>query len=192
MARAFAREGLDVKLRRSREKPLRTVDMERERVDLCDEMRRWPLRRFTDTIDMTINNKRFAIPTTPEARAHLARQQVVSQLRTRSEGLRASFTKPNAKARRENFGGSVIVCAGISNCRVLLWECFTEWSGQIAPDMYDFSLWAHISRRVESAPRWSRVCRCVLEAASTGGSLNAKQHCARCCGSHADARGRHL
>ena len=95
---------------------------------------------------------RFAIPTTPEACAHLARQQVVSQLRTRSEGLRASFTKPNAKARRENFGGSVIMCAGTSTCRVLLWERFTEWSGQIAAGMCDFGLWADVSRRVESAP----------------------------------------
>ena len=56
-ARAFAREGLNVKLRRSREKPQRTQDQGREREELRGRMRRWPLARFTDQIDMIIDNK---------------------------------------------------------------------------------------------------------------------------------------
>ena len=60
----------------------------------------------------------------------------MAQLRTRSEGLQTSFTKPSAKAHRKNFGGSVIVCAGISNCRVVLWEHFNKWNGQTAAGMY--------------------------------------------------------
>ena len=67
--------------------------------------------------------------------AHLARQKAMSQLRTRSEGLQTSFTKPRAKARRKKFGGSVIVCAGISDCRAALWGRFNSWNGQVAAGM---------------------------------------------------------
>ena len=48
-----------------RSKPLRAVDTERDRVDLCDKMRRWPLRRLSCTRDAIIDNKRFPIPATP-------------------------------------------------------------------------------------------------------------------------------
>ena len=136
VARAFAREGIDVKLRRAREKPQRTEEMERERAEVCGNMRRWPLSRFTDGIDMIIDNKKFDVPTTPDARHHLATQKLVAQLRTRSEGLQEHFTKPNQKAHRTNLGGTVNVCAGISNCRVVLWEYYTKWNGQVAADMY--------------------------------------------------------
>ena len=57
VARVFEREGLTVKPRRSRGKPQRTPAMERERMDLCGRMRRWPLTRFAETIDMLIDNK---------------------------------------------------------------------------------------------------------------------------------------
>ena len=136
VARAFAREGLGVKLRRSREKPQRTAEHEKERVDLCGKMRRWPLKRFTEDIDLIIDNKRFDVPTTPLARAHLAKQRLCAQLRTRAEGLQANFTKPRANTHRRNLGGSVLVCAGISNCRVVLWEYCNKWNGQVSADMY--------------------------------------------------------
>jgi hypothetical protein len=125
-----------VKLRRCREKPQRTPAMQRERAELCGKMKRWPLARFTDGIDMIIDNKRFDVPTSPEARAHLAKSKLVAQLRTRGEGLETHFTKPCQKAHRRNLGGSVNVCAGISNCRVILWEYYKKWNGQVAADMY--------------------------------------------------------
>ena len=212
VARSFTREGVDVKLRRCREKPQRTAAMEKERGALCGKMRRWPLTRFTDEIDLILDNKKFEVPTTPEARAYQAKQKLVSQLRKRDEGLATNFTKPKEKAHRRNLGGSVNVCAGISNCRIALWEYYTKWNGEAAADMYrgpimktlkrtrgekasyllaedndpsgyksskavaekrrlhiktidwpryspdlmplDFSLWAHIAKRVrESAPR---------------------------------------
>ena len=65
VARAFAREGLDVKLRRSREKPQRTPEVERERAELCNRMRRWPINRFTEGIVMIIDNKRLGHPHYP-------------------------------------------------------------------------------------------------------------------------------
>ena len=95
VSRSFAREGIDVKLRRARDKPQRTAEMERERVDVCGKMRRWPLSRFTDDVDMIIDNKKFDVPTTPEPRRHLSRQKLVAKLRTRSEGLQEHFTNPS-------------------------------------------------------------------------------------------------
>lgn len=136
VARAFAREGMQVKLRRSREKPQRTPAMERERMEVCGRMRRWPLARFTEAIDMIIDNKAWEVPTTPEARLHLAKQKVVAQLRTPAEGLHTHFTKPNAKLHRKNLGGRLTVCAGISNCRIVLWEYIGRWNGQAAADLY--------------------------------------------------------
>ena len=136
VARAFAREGVDVKLRRCREKPQRTAAVERERAELCGRMRRWPLRRFTDDIDLIIDNKKYDIPTTPEARVFQDKQKLVAQLRKRGEGLAPNFTRPKAKTHRRNLGGSVGVCAGIANCRIVLWEYYTKWNGDIAAEMY--------------------------------------------------------
>ncbi len=136
VARSFAREKIDVKLRRCREKPQRSLAVEEERVDLCGKMRRWPTHRFTDGIDMIIDNKRFDVPTSPEARVHQDKQTLVAQLRRRGEGLQTHFTKPKVRAHRRNLGGSVSVCAGISNCRIVLWEYLTKWNGETAADMY--------------------------------------------------------
>ena len=61
VARAFARECMDVKLRRLREKPQREPEHERERVDICGKMLRWPLRRFTEEIDLIIDKKKFVL-----------------------------------------------------------------------------------------------------------------------------------
>ena len=99
-------------------------------------MSRWPLSRFADDIDLIIDNKKFEILATPEARVYHAKQKCVSQLRKREEGLAANFTKPKEKAHRRNLGGSVNVCAGISNCRIVLWEYYSKWNGDVAAEMY--------------------------------------------------------
>ena len=127
VARAFVRERIPVKLRRNCEKPQRTKDQEKERETRCARMMRWPLKRFTEEIDFIWDSKRFPIPTTPEARAYLAKQKVVVQLRTPREGLEEHFTKPGPKAHRNNMGGGhADVCAGISNNRIVLWEYHTR------------------------------------------------------------------
>ena len=136
VARAFARERMDVKLRRLREKPQREPEHERERVDICGKMLRWPLRRFTEEIDLIIDNKKFDVPTTPAARAYQAKQNMHSQLRTPSEGLRKDFTKPRTGKQRRNLGGKLNVCAGLSGGRVVLWEYYKKWNAQVAVDMY--------------------------------------------------------
>ena len=82
VARASTREGMDVMLRRRREKPQRTTEDEQERVNLCITVLRWPLKRFLEDTDLIIDNKRFGVPTTPAAWVHLKKQKMVAQLRT--------------------------------------------------------------------------------------------------------------
>lgn len=136
-SRAFKREGIDAQFRRSREKPQRTEEHEAERVEICGRMRLWPLRRFTEGIDMIMDNKKFDVPTSARAREGQARQKVIGQIRTPQEGLEKGFTKPNSKRHRMNPGGSAHVCAGVSNGRVVLWEYFSgPWNGEKAAEMY--------------------------------------------------------
>ena len=137
VARAFQREGLDVRLRPIREKPQRAPEHEKERMDLCGKMRRYPRAYFSEKVDLIIDNKRFDTPTTPAARLHLQKQKMRSQLRTPAEGLQPGFTKPNAKRHRMNCGGVVDILAGISGDRVVLWEEVKgRWNAEKATAMY--------------------------------------------------------
>ena len=86
--------GLGVKLRRSREKPQRTPEAEAEHEGSCGCTRKWPVAKFIRGVGMIIDNKRFDVPTTPEARLYQSKAKVVAQLRTRSEGSQPAFTKP--------------------------------------------------------------------------------------------------
>ena len=92
-------------------------------MNLCNKARCWPLKRFLEDTDLTIDNKRFGVPATPAARVHLKKQKMVAQLRSPC-GRVASYLHeaPKAKAYRRILGGSVTLCAGISNCRVVSWE----------------------------------------------------------------------
>ena len=135
-AKAFVREGVPAKFRPSREKPQRRKEHEEERTLMCGRMRLWPTSKFTDDVDMIIDNKQFQTPTTPEGREHRQQQKVKGQIRTPSEGLEKGFTKPNAQRHRKNVGGYARVCAGVSNCRIVLWEYYTRWGGRAAAAMY--------------------------------------------------------
>ena len=51
--------------------------------------------------------------------------------------MQPEMTKPNRKKNRMNTGGHVLVCAGISGGRIVLWEYLSRsWSGQAAADLY--------------------------------------------------------
>ena len=154
VARAFQREGIDVKLRRSREKPERTDQEEQEREEVCGKMRRWPLHKFTDGLDMIIDCKKFPAPATPGARQHLAKQKVVAQLRTRGEGLKKHFTKPSAANKHRKGCASVHVLAGISNGRIVLWEYYNRWSGKTAAEMYEGPLLKTLKKQRGEKPSY--------------------------------------
>ena len=123
-AQAFIREGIPAKYRPSREKPDRTQEHDEERAKLCGKMRKWPVEKFTDELDMIMDCKQWEAALTPEGRNHQAKQAVHGQIRTPAEGLEADSSKANKKKHRKSVGGYVRVLAGISNSRIVLLEYY--------------------------------------------------------------------
>ena len=133
-ARRLMEAGYDVKWRRPREKPLREREHLEERKFLCDRFRRLPKSHWSSKVDLIMDNKKFQAPTHKRAKLYLRKAKVRGHLRTRSEGLKQNYTKPNPKKHRVNPGCSLSVCAGIINCRVKLWHYLPQsrWNGEIA------------------------------------------------------------
>ena len=134
--RAFDREKIPVAARRLREKPQRSKEHAKERRLFCEKWGSKPPSYYVKDVDLIIDNKRFDIPTTERARQHLAQQQVRFHLRTPGEGLKPEFTKPGRKKNRMNTGSTVVVCAGISNGKVVLWHYLKNWNGEVAASLY--------------------------------------------------------
>lgn len=124
--------------RRPREKPMRDQEHEDERADICKSWTRKRADFFTDEVDLIMDNKEFPLPISKKGLRWTKMRSVRFHLRTRSEGVKKGHTKPNNKKNRVNVGGNVKVLAGISNCRVALWEYLPKgrWSGKMAVDMY--------------------------------------------------------
>ena len=137
-ARRMDAAGKDIKFRRPREKPQRTAEDRASRAAQCKRMRRLPEDYFIENVDLIIDNKQWPIPTSKAGRDHLAKMKVRGHLRTRREGLKPQYTKPNAKKHRRNVGGSVKLCAGMSRDRVVMWTYLPDrWCGKAAVDLYD-------------------------------------------------------
>ena len=135
--RAFDREKIDVAARRPREKPQRTKEQLKERVDYCAEWSGKDSKFFVQGLDMIIDNKKFDVPTTERARRYMKQQRVRFHLRTPGEGLQDGFTKPGRKKNKMNTGAVAKVCAGLSNGRVVLWEYLPKtWNGEEAASLY--------------------------------------------------------
>ena len=127
---------LGVSWRVPREEPLRQAADLAERVRICRKWAYLPNNYFTDKVDAFLDNKRFAIPTYPRARAYSRMARVRGHLRTRSEGLKKGFAKPKTKKTAEK-GATVNVCAAIINCKIKVWEYLPRrWSGAAAADLY--------------------------------------------------------
>ena len=137
VARSFSREGLDVKWRAPRERPLRGPEHVAERLEACRKWQSLPVDYFTDKVDMITDNTGWDVPATARARKYLNQRKVRGHLRTRSEGLKAECTKPSAKKHHMNTGGKLKLVAGISNCRVVVWHYLDgPWNGEAAAAMY--------------------------------------------------------
>ena len=135
--RAFHREGIPVKARRPREKPQRTPETSLARMDWCQERRHLRGVYFADRLDFIMDNKKFEIPTTERSRQYMTQQRIRFHLLLPSEGLRPEMTKPCRKKNRVNTGGYASVCAGISNCRIVLWHYLAKtWNGDTAAALY--------------------------------------------------------
>ena len=136
--KAFLREKIPVAARRPREKPQRTPEHCAERVVIGKKLAKKPKTFYSKKLDLIIDNKKFDTPTHERARQYLKEQHVRFHHRTPSEGLNPECTKASRKKNRYNCGGSVNVCAGISNGRIVLWEYLPRtWNGQVAADLYE-------------------------------------------------------
>ena len=100
-------------------------------------MKNLPTAYFEKQVDLIIDNKKWPVPTTPLAKAHLKKGKVRGHLRKPSEGLQDECTKPNTKRNRINPGGYVNVTAGLCGGKIILWEEIKgRWNGEKAAAMY--------------------------------------------------------
>ena len=137
-ARSFQAEGIDARWRRPRERPQRDDEHEAERMEICRRWRYLPHDFFTDRVDLIIDNKQFKVPTYGRGLQHLKSTRIRGHIRTRSEGIRKGFTKPNPKRQKVNPGAHVKVCAGIINGRVRVWHYLPRtWNGDAAAELYE-------------------------------------------------------
>lgn len=136
-SRNLIENGISVKFRRPRTKPLRDACAEAERKEVCARWRRLPTTYFREHVDLIMDNKYFAIPMHARAKKFQKMRRVRGHLRTRSEGVQKGFTKPCPKRHRQNPGSSVNVCAGIIDGKVKLWHYLPKsWNGQVAAQTY--------------------------------------------------------
>ena len=87
VAKSFARAGIAAKWRANRQKPQRKPEHVAERYVMTGKMKSFPVNYFDEKVDLIIDNKTWAIATTPEARDHLRKSDVVGQIRLPGEGL---------------------------------------------------------------------------------------------------------
>ena len=130
--------GFDIQWRTPRLKPMRGEVDEADRKRVCGKLRKLPLRFWVDDVDAYIDCKDWPIPRSARGKKYLNMARVRGHLRTRGEGLRAGFTKPDKKKHRVNTGGNVKLCAAIIGCRVRVWHYLQKgWGGQAAKHMYE-------------------------------------------------------
>ena len=135
--KSLQRAGIPVAARRPREKPSRKSEHIDERAEVCRRWRYLPNNYFNEEIDLIIDNKNVEAATTPDARAYKRKMKVRFQHRIRGEGLEPQYTKPNPRRNRKNLGGSVTVCAGVRNNKVVLWKYIEgKWNGAVAESVY--------------------------------------------------------
>ena len=126
-----------VKWRRMREKPPRTVYHEEDRKEICRIWRKRPATFWSETVDLIIDAKKYPLPGCDAHARRLRQQKVRGVLRTRKEGLKTAYTRPNIVKHKFNTGGHVHILAGICGDRVVMWEEIGgRWCGQRAAEMY--------------------------------------------------------
>ena len=140
-SRAFKAEGFDVKWRQPREKPQRDAEHAEERHEICRRWRFLPENYFTDRADLIMDNKVFKVPTHARGLRHLKTTRIRGHLRTRAEGTKKGFTKPNPKRQKVNPGATVNVCAAIIGGRIRVWHYLPKtWNGNAAADLYEHTI----------------------------------------------------
>lgn len=148
---------IGVAWRTPREKPLRELADQTERVDICRRWMRYPANYFSEGIDCIIDNSKFDKPTHTRAIKYAKMRRVRGHHRTRDEGVREGFTKPSVKRNKVDPGYSVSVVAGIINNRVKVWHYLPRrWCGAAAKAMYEGPIIKAL-RRYRGAKRTYRI-----------------------------------
>ena len=129
--------GHDVKWRPARQKPTRTEADEHERKRICGILRKRPASYWQHGIHLYMDNSKWDLPPTAKGKRYLKMKKVRGHLRTRGEGLKKGYTKPNVKKHRMNTGGTASLCAGIIKGRERIWHYLpSRWCGEAAEDLY--------------------------------------------------------
>ena len=136
-SRSLRAIGIDVKWRAPRLKPMRDRNAIAERMEICAKWKNYAKTYFHEHLDLIMDNKRFEIPTRSCSLRYKRKLKVRGHLRTRAEGIRASFTKPDKKKHRLNTGGACNVLGGILNNQIKLWHYLPKrWNGSVAECAY--------------------------------------------------------
>ena len=137
LAKNMQAAGYGIAWRTPRLKPARGEIDETERMEMCDDMRKLPLRFWLHDVDAFIDCKDWDLPLTVRGKSHVKRLRVRGHLRTKSEGLRKGFTKPDKKKHRQNTGGHAKLFAAIIGCRARVWHYLPRrWTGAAAAAVY--------------------------------------------------------
>ena len=139
----FRQDG--VKWRPARTKPERTKDEQDRRLAQAETWARYPEEYWTEGVQGYLDNKSFAVPTTPAKAALLRKQNVAGHLRKASEGRNVECVKP--KDKRMYIGVPSIEVAALvspSTGTILMFEWIKKdipgkknWCGAYAKRMYE-------------------------------------------------------
>ena len=136
-ARALKTVGYDIEWRAPRLKPDRSDMDESQRKELCDKLRKLPPQFWTEKVDAYVDCKRWPIPRNVRGHKFLNKLKVRGHLRTKSEGLKKHFTKPDKRKHHRNTGANVNVFAAIIGEKVRVWHYMAgTWSGAAAVQVY--------------------------------------------------------
>ena len=123
-----------------REKPIRTVEDEKERLNFAKAHCDRPAEFWERSVCAYLDNKNFPLYLTGKARAYAAKRAARGTFRKKGEGLARGHVKPR-KGAKLNFGGNVMVAVAISASKVLACHpVIGRWNGPQAVEMYSKSL----------------------------------------------------
>ena len=136
-AKNMKEAGYDIAARKPREKPLRTIEDEKDRERICRRWSHYPVDYFSDELDLIMDNKQWPFPTYARAKQHAKATRVRFHLRTRAEGLEKGFTIPSKHKHKMNPGASVKLLAGIIKDKIRVWHYLpNKWNASVAAECY--------------------------------------------------------
>jgi hypothetical protein len=130
------KKSLGVKPHRPRAKLIRSEADQAERKRICNRLRKLPLKYWTGSVHLFMDNKRWPVPSSAKGKEYLKKSKVRFVIRKANEGLKPGYTKPDKRKHRTNLGGVNFV-AGIVKGKVRIWHYFDgAWNSDKAAEVY--------------------------------------------------------